>query len=58
MEAIRPIKTEEQYRETLKRIDSLIDAEPIVQNLNCLKFFLFWQMITKISIMQLNLLTQ
>lgn len=28
MEAIRPIQTEEQYRETLKRIDFLIDAEP------------------------------
>lgn len=28
MEIIRPIKTEEQYRETLKIIDSLIDAEP------------------------------
>ena len=28
MEAIRPIKTEEQYREALKRVDSLIDAQP------------------------------
>jgi HTH-type transcriptional regulator/antitoxin HigA len=28
MEAIRPIKTEEQYREALKKIDSLIDAQP------------------------------
>lgn len=27
MEIVRPIKTEEQYREALKRIDSLIDAE-------------------------------
>lgn len=28
MENIRPIKTEEQYREALKRVDTLIDAEP------------------------------
>lgn len=28
MENIRPIKTEIQYREALKRVDSLIDSEP------------------------------
>lgn len=28
METIRPIKTEKQYREALKTIDTLIDAEP------------------------------
>ena len=28
MEIIRPIKTEEQYREALKKIDSLIDSNP------------------------------
>lgn len=28
METIRPIKTEEQYREALKKIDSLIDSKP------------------------------
>lgn len=28
MDKIRPIKTEEQYRETLKTINSLIDATP------------------------------
>ena len=28
METIRPIKTEVQYREALKKIESLIDSEP------------------------------
>jgi HTH-type transcriptional regulator / antitoxin HigA len=28
MEAVRPIKTEQQYREALKKIDTLIDAQP------------------------------
>lgn len=28
METIRPIKTEEQYREALKKIDSLINSKP------------------------------
>jgi HTH-type transcriptional regulator / antitoxin HigA len=28
METIRPIKSEEQYREALKKVDALIDAKP------------------------------
>ncbi len=28
METVKPIKTEQQYREALKKIDSLIDSEP------------------------------
>lgn len=28
MEMVRPIKTEIQYREALRKVDSLIDAEP------------------------------
>jgi HTH-type transcriptional regulator/antitoxin HigA len=28
METVKPIKTEQQYREALKKIDDLIDSEP------------------------------